>query len=74
MGGNIPGENFLCGNFPGEVFHWEIFRVGFPEPLSSYNASILIFQKIINEYNKTFSKKIYSLNSKCRSKFLSRNF
>ena len=30
---------------------------------SSYNASILVFQKMINKYNKTFNKKIYSLNA-----------
>ena len=29
---------------------------------SSYNVSILIFQKMINKYNKTFNKKIYTLN------------
>ena len=28
------------------------------------NAAILIFQKMINKYNKTFNKKIYTLNSK----------
>ena len=30
---------------------------------SSYNTSILVFQKMINKYNKTFNKKIYSLNA-----------
>ena len=29
---------------------------------SSYNVPILIFQKMINKYNKTFNKKIYTLN------------
>ena len=69
MAGNIPRENFLGGNFPGgsltggsflgENFPGEIFI----EPSSSYNVSILIFQKIINKYNMTFNKKIYTLNS-----------
>ena len=46
-----------------------IFRVGIPpgdgifiEPFSSYNVSVLIFQKIINKYNKTFNK-VYTLKS-----------
>ena len=30
---------------------------------SSYNVSILIFQKMINRYTKTFNKKGYTLNS-----------
>ena len=30
---------------------------------SSYNVSILIFQKMINKYNETFNRKIYSLHS-----------
>ena len=46
-----------------------IFRMGIPpggislKPVSSYDVSILIFQKIISKYNKTFNKKIYTLNS-----------
>ena len=28
----------------------------------SYNVSILIFEKMINKYNKTFEKKIHALN------------
>ena len=84
MDGNIPGENFLGGNFPvgggsfpGGVWWVEIFRVGIPpvgislEPFSLFNGSILIFQKIMNKYNKTFNKKIYIL-IQCRAKFLSR--
>ena len=49
MGGNIPG-----GNFPGGIFL---------EPFCSYNVSIVIFQKMINKYDKTFNRKIYTLNS-----------
>ena len=30
---------------------------------SSYDVSILIFQKMIDKYNKTFNKKICTLNS-----------
>ena len=79
MSRNIPGENFLGGNLPGGcsrgLFHgcefwWvRIFRVGIPleeiflEPFSSYNVSILIFQKNIIKYNMAFNKKIYTLNS-----------
>ena len=75
MGGNIPGENFLDWKFQeGGIFKegawWVvIFRMEIPKggiflgPFSSYNVSIDIFQKIINKYNKTFNKKIYTLNS-----------
>ena len=75
MGGNIPGENFLDGKFQeGGIFKegawWVvIFRMEIPTggiflgPFSSYNVSIVIFQKIIYKYNKTFNKKIYTLNS-----------
>ena len=76
MGGNNPGENFLGANFlevgvfQGGVWWVGIFRVGispgegiFIEPFSSYNVSILIFQKIINKYYKTFDKKICTFNS-----------
>ena len=47
------GGNFSNGNSHGGVF------LG---PFSSYNVSIVIFQKIIYKYNKTL-KKIYTLNS-----------
>ena len=52
--------------FQGEFDGWEFFGLGFPggsfiEP--SYNVSILIFQKIIKKYNKTFNERIYTLNS-----------
>ena len=30
---------------------------------SSDNGSIMVFQKMINKYNKTFNRKIYTLNS-----------
>ena len=30
---------------------------------SSYSVSILIFQKIVNKYNKAFNKNIYTLSS-----------
>ena len=76
MGGNIPGENFSGwqfsggeGIFQGGVLWVGIFRVGLPpggislEAFSSYSVSILIFQKIINKYNKTLNKEIYTLNS-----------
>ena len=77
MGGNIPGENILGGNFPGRgrgIFQWGSLICGnfsggnspgeiFLDPFSSYNVSILIFQRIINKYNKNFKKKIYTLNS-----------
>ena len=74
MGGKIPDENFLGGNSTGRIFQggvwWVgIFRMGIPpggislKPFSSYDVSILIFQKIISKYNKTFNKKIYTLNS-----------
>ena len=33
----------------------------FAHIFSSYNVSILIFQKMINKYNKTFNKKTYTL-------------
>ena len=59
MGGNIPGENFLGGNFPRGNLPGGSLMGG----NSSYNVSILIFQKIINKYNMTFNKKIYILNS-----------
>ena len=49
MGGNFSGENS-----PGGIFI---------KPSSTYNVSILIFQKIINKYNMTFNKKRYTLNS-----------
>ena len=49
------GGNFSDGNSP--------VRKIFLESFSSYNVSILIFQKIINKCNKTFNKKIYTLNS-----------
>ena len=73
MGRNIPTENFLGGNFPGGIFQRGSLMGGnflqgispgriFLEPFSSYNVSILIFQKIIKKYNKTFNKKIYTLN------------
>ena len=81
MGGNIPRENFLGGNFPGgsltggsflgENFPGEIFI----EPSSSYNVSILIFQKIINKYNMTFNKRdiYFKLFLNSFLKFLSHN-
>ena len=47
------GRNFSGGNFPGVIFL---------EPFSSYNISILIFQKIINKYEESFNKNIYNLN------------
>ena len=47
--------NFLGGKSPGGGI--------FIESFSSYNVSILIFQKIINKYKKTFNKKKYTLNS-----------
>ena len=66
--------------FEGGVWWVGIFRVGIPpgegifiEPFSSYNLSILIFQKIFNKYNKTFNKKIYFKLIKCCAKFLYRN-
>ena len=73
MDGNIPGENFLGSNFMGEGFQgglwWMgIFRIGIPSgriflgPFSSYNISVLIFQKIIDKYNKTFSKRTCTQN------------
>ena len=46
--------NFSGGYSPGGIFI---------EPSFSYNVSILIFQKVINKYTMTFSKKIYTLNS-----------
>ena len=53
------GGNFLQGISPGRIFL---------EPFSSYNVSILIFQKIIKKYNKTFNKKdIYFKLRKCRA-------
>ena len=65
MGGNIPGENSLGGNFPavGGEFPRESlmggnFSVGnfhgggLLEPFSSYDVSILIFQKIYQHYIK----------------------
>ena len=71
MGGNNPGENFLGANFLGVgVFQGGVWWVGispgegiFIEPFSSYNVSILIFQKIINKYYQTFNKKICTFNS-----------
>ena len=71
---------FWVAIFRGEIFQggvwWVgIFRVGISpgrlslETCSLYDVSILIFQKNINKYNKTFNKRIYTLNSK----FLSRN-
>ena len=57
-----------------------IFRVGivpgviFLEQFSSCNVSVLIFQKIINKYNKTFNKNIYFKLIKYRAKFPSCNF
>ena len=73
MDENIPSENFLSSSFTGEIFQgWTsmgFFWVEIPpgrrflEPFSSYNWSIFIFQKIINEYNNTFDKKTYTLNS-----------
>ena len=63
MGGNIPRENFMGSNFPGGSLAGGNFLGGnspveiFIEPFSSYNVSILIFQKIINKYNMTFNKK-----------------
>ena len=59
---SLMGGNFSGGNTP----------VGISlEPFSLFNGSILIFQKIMNKYNKTFNKKIYIL-IQCRAKFLSR--
>ena len=61
--------------FQGGVWWVGIFQVGISpgrlslETCSLYDVSILIFQKNINKYNKTFNKRIYTLNSK----FLSRN-
>ena len=76
MGGNNPGENFLGTNFLGVgVFQGGVWWVGILregispgegiliEPFSSYNVSILIFQKIVNKYYKTFNKKICTFNS-----------
>ena len=50
----------MGGNIPGG---------NFLEPFSSHNISILIFQKMINKYNKTFNKKIYFKIIKCHAKF-----
>ena len=50
----------MGGNFSGGIPLGGIFI----EPSSSYKASILIFQKVLNKYNLTFNKKIYTLNSK----------
>ena len=88
MGGNIPGENFSGwqfsegeGIFQGGVLWVGIFRVGIPpggislEAFSSYSVSILIFQKIINKYNKTLNKEIYTSNSQnVAQNFFIRNF
>ena len=49
----------MGGNFSGGIPLGGIFI----EPSSSYKASILIFQKVLNKYNLTFNKKIYTLNS-----------
>ena len=64
MGENILCENFLVGSFPGRgSFPGGSLMGGDFSCGSSYNVSILIFQKIINIYNKTFNKKKYTLNS-----------
>ena len=65
MVGNIPSGNFPGGIFQGEVWLGEFyFRGGiFLERFSLHNVSILIFQKMINKYNKTFNEKTYTLNS-----------
>ena len=62
MTGNTPGENFLGDIFRGGevdgIFQGVIpSGVIFLEPFSSHNVSILIFQKIINKYNKTLTKR-----------------
>ena len=75
MGGNIPGGNFQGKNFPGGILMDGNFPGGnfpgenFLGPFSSHNISILIFQKMINKYNKTFNKKIYFKIIKCHAKF-----
>ena len=56
MGGNIPGGDFLGGSFPRGDFPGESLMDGnlcvnspagiFLEPFSSYNVSLLIFQKL----------------------------
>ena len=58
-GGDFPRGSLIGGNFPGENFP----RGTFLELFSSYIVSVLIFQKMINKYKKTFNKKIYTLNS-----------
>ena len=76
MGGDILVRIFCVAIFRREVFLggvWifrvGIFRAGIPlrgiflKPFFSYNVSILTFQKIITRYNKSFNKKIYTLNS-----------
>ena len=57
---DFPGRSLMGGNFSGGIPLGGIFI----EPSSSYKASILIFQKVLNKYNLTFNKKIYTLNSK----------
>ena len=57
-GGYFQGGSFMGGNFSNGNSHEGIFL----GPFSSYNVSIVIFQKIIYKYNKTL-KKIYTLNS-----------
>ena len=54
-----------------------IFVHSLAYPFSSDDISILIFQKVIKKYNKTFNKDIYFKLRKCCAKFcagLARHF
>ena len=67
---DFPGRSLMGGNFSGGIPLGGIFI----EPSSSYKASILIFQKVLNKYNLTFNKDLYFKLIKYCAKFLSRNF
>ena len=72
----------LVGNLTRKIWVWrmKIFLMkinvnectldNFLHIVSSYNVSILTFQKMIKKYNKSFHKMIYTLTSEMWQKFV----